>query len=114
MSKQGGAVAPRIGTGTGYFVSGGISIALAVVIGVGSSGTVDSEGGAVFATVLLVLGGGLIAVGFWVKLFGLVERRLIDIERRLPGGEDPVGKAGASKPIDDMPPLVPGQRFDGR
>jgi hypothetical protein len=76
-----GVAAARIGTGVGFFIAG------AVFFGLAAFGALASQ--AAFAGMCAVLGGSLIAIGFWVRLFGMVERRLMDIERRLAGVSEP-------------------------
>ena len=74
-----GGVAPaRIGGGIGYFVVGVICFGLGVFAALAASSERPGAIGA--AAVLLALGAGLVGIGFWVRLFGLVERRLIDIQ----------------------------------
>lgn len=69
---------PRIGTGVGYFIGGGVSIVLGAMMSAAST-PLDS-GPAAIGGFLFALGAALFAVGFWVKLFGALERRLIDIQ----------------------------------
>lgn len=78
--------APRIGSGLGYFICGWISLGVAAFAAlIGEPATVA------FAGAMVVLAGGLIGTGFLVKLFGLVERRLIDIQAAVspPGTDEP-------------------------
>ncbi len=70
---------PRIGGGRAYFVLGAIFIALGLFGLVAASG--GGQGAAAFGVAALALGGGLLTLGFWVRLFGLLEARLIDLQR---------------------------------
>ena len=72
---------PRIGSGQGYFLLGGFLILaglVALLAGVGSG-----EGATALGELAVGLGSGAIAIGFWVSLFGKIERRLIDIEGKV-------------------------------
>lgn len=73
--------APRIGTGMGYFVVGTFLFAFGLFAGMAAAS--GSQDAIPFATLCISIAIGLIVVGFWVRLFGLVERRLIDIETAL-------------------------------
>jgi hypothetical protein len=73
---------PRIGTGTGYFVAGSVLLALGMFAALAASGGGGPSAVGV-ATFCLPLAAGLIAVGFWVSLFGKLERRLIDLQGAL-------------------------------
>ena len=86
--------AARIGTGVGFFVAGAVFLGIGAFAGLG--------GQAAFATMCAILGGSLIAVGFWVRLFGMVERRLIDIERRLGPGPVEVEPEKPKEPVADI------------
>lgn len=93
------AVAPsRIGKGTWFTALGVVCILLGVFAAMASAGGSSEAGG--FAIVFCTLGGALIALGFWVKLFGLIERRLMDIEARLAPAE-------ADKSTPARPPAEP-------
>jgi hypothetical protein len=83
MSKSSQPIPPRIGSGFGYFAGGWSAILLGLFVGFASSASMDRAAGSVIASALVAAGVGMIAIGFWVKLFGLVERRLFEIERRL-------------------------------
>jgi hypothetical protein len=72
---------PRIGRGTGYFVAGVILLFIGIFAALAASG--GSSEAAPFAEIALTLAAGLIVVGFWVRLFGLLELRLIDMETAL-------------------------------
>jgi hypothetical protein len=74
-----GGVAPaRIGGGIGYIVGGMLCLALAAFAAFAASGGAGGAAGA--AAAFSALGLGLVAIGFWIRLFGLLERRLIDIQ----------------------------------
>lgn len=69
---------PRIGGSGGYFIFGVLCLALGGLFSFG--GGLVGIGAASFFT---SLGGLLVAVGFWVNLFGKIEARLIDIQEHL-------------------------------
>lgn len=70
--------APRIGSGVGYFIFGTIAFLIGGLASFG--GGLSGLGAANFFT---TLGVGLVAVGFWIRLFGLLELRLIDVQKTL-------------------------------
>lgn len=103
MNETGRIEPQRIGTGVAYFVFGWLAIAIGLFVGIGSSSSYAGvSAGSVFGSLLIGLGGALIAVGFWVKLFGLVERRLMDIEARLtpPKPAEAVSAADAGEQVE--------------
>lgn len=79
--------APRIGTGKGYFIVGAIAFGLAVFAGLAAAGGGEGAGG--FSVICLSLAVGSVVIGFWIKLFGAVERRLIDIQTAIVAGRTP-------------------------
>lgn len=83
MSGRRGVKAARIGSGLGYFVAGWAAIVVGVFVGLASSASLEPDGGATAASALVALGVALIGLGFWIKLFGLIELRLMDIEERM-------------------------------
>lgn len=72
---------PRIGTGAWMFVVGGLLMLL------GGFATVGGDPG--FGGPCIGLASALISVAFITRLFGMIERRLIDVERALKGPEAP-------------------------
>lgn len=64
---------PRIGRGTWLFVLGGALIAIGVFASAGGASN--------FGLGSALFGAGLVGVGFWSRLFYLVELRLIDLQR---------------------------------
>jgi hypothetical protein len=85
---------PRIGTGKGYFIAGAILILLGLFISMAGS-TLD-PGPSALGGFIAIVGASCIAVGFWVKLFGALERRLIDIQRTVTSpSEAPAPQAAA-------------------
>jgi hypothetical protein len=88
--------APRIGTGKGYFIAGWVLFGLTVLVSFAAAG--GGEGAREVASLLGAIGAGCFAVGFWVKLFGALERRLIDIQEALGAPGSPAG---------NMPPAEP-------
>ena len=97
MSGKHSIAEARIGTGGGYFVAGWVSIVLGVFIGIASTASIGGSG-ATFATLFVAAGVALLAVGFWTKLFGLVELRLIDIQRTLAPQEPPTAPVEPAAP----------------
>lgn len=75
--SQSGPMAARIGSPAGWYVMGFLAL---VVGGLLAMGGLATYGAANFFT---TLGAGMIAVGFWVLLFGRIEQRLMDIERAI-------------------------------
>ena len=73
----------RIGKATGYFVFGLLLLAFGLFAALAAAGGArDAEA---FADFALLIAGVLIAIGFWIRLFGLIELRLIDIETAIKG-----------------------------
>lgn len=68
---------PRIGRGTWLFVLGGALIALGVFASAG--------GASDFGLGAALFGAGFVGVGFWTRLFYLIELRLIDLQRAASG-----------------------------
>lgn len=68
---------PRIGTGTWAFVIGGLLIALGAFASAG--------GGVSFGLGAVLFGASFVGLGFWTRLFHLLERRLIDVETAIRG-----------------------------
>jgi len=69
----------RLGSGTGYFVAGSLLLAFGLFAALAATG--GGGGSAIgVATFCVPLGAGLLAVGFWVSLFGKLEQRLIDLQ----------------------------------
>lgn len=75
---------PRIGTGKGYFIAGWIAWALFLFCAMAAAG--GGSGAEAVASLCAAVGIGCFAVGFWTKLFGALERRLIDVQRQLAPG----------------------------
>jgi len=71
----------RIGTGVGYFIGGLVALLPGLFAAAAAAAGADSTARAT-ATLLLPLAFGLFAVGFWVSLFGRLERRLMDIQEQ--------------------------------
>lgn len=69
----------RIGTGIPYFILGGLFFVIGLFPALAAIGGANDA--LLFATFLFMFGTILIAIGFWVRLFGLLEARLIDIQR---------------------------------
>jgi hypothetical protein len=91
--------APRIGEGNGYFVAGWISWAMMLLLAFIS--TAGWAWASALASLLAAFGAGCFAVGFWTKLFGALERRLIDIQIAVTPADD-----GAP---DDEPSIITGR-----
>ena len=72
----------RIGSPAGWFVLGIISL----VVGGMFSVVPDARA---FAEFLVTAGAGMIAVGFWVLLFGRIEQRLMDVQRAVLSFREP-------------------------
>lgn len=89
--------AARIGSGGVMIFLGAVGLALGVLLSAAGSSAMD-PGLSGFGFGLALLGGALLSIGFWVRLFGRIEARLIDIQRDL-RGEEPT--AEAVKPAGD-------------
>lgn len=91
---------PRIGRGTWFFVLGGALIALGVFASAGGASN--------FGVGAALLGAGFAGVGFWSRLFHLIELRLIDLQRAASG-------EAASEPIapTQAPDAVPSEAYLG-
>jgi hypothetical protein len=74
----------RIGSGFGWFYAAAGAFLFALLFSTfgGMLGSALAAAGGRLCIVLTVL---FIAVGFWTRLFGLLERRLIDIQYALTG-----------------------------
>lgn len=75
MQANGQMTPARIGNSTGYFAFGIVFTCLGALFAMG--------GGLQFmavASLFTTLGAGLVAIGFWVSLFGKIEQRLMDLE----------------------------------
>jgi hypothetical protein len=104
--------APRIGSGIALFLIGGLLLALAAFALLAGAG--GSEGASAVGGTFVVVGSAVIAVAFWVNLFGKIEARLIDIQTELAASratgeavEAPV--AGVAKPATLAPVETDGQ-----
>ena len=102
-------IAPRkAGSGIGFFIVGGLFLAIDVFAvltqGVGEPGAVTIRGGAI--TIAGVIGGVIIALGFSVRLFGMVEARLIEIEQVILAmrGTTPPPSQPSAAPLPTPPP----------
>jgi hypothetical protein len=94
-------VPARLGGGTGWFVAAGLAFVLAIAM---SAGAGEEPGLGAFAGFLFALSAGLTAVGFWVRLFGVLERRMMAIEAYLKWPDQmPPAEAGS-------PAINPGGR----
>jgi len=87
----------RLGSGVGWFVFGVLALL---------GGLFLSAAGEAAGALLGALGGGLIVVGFWVRLFSAIEKRLIDIELWLKRWPDPL----AVRPANPSEPPSPDAR----
>jgi len=79
-------ITPRhIGSGIVFFIVGGLFLAIDIFVvltqSIGEPRAVPLGGGVI--TVAGIIGGVIIALGFSVRLFGIVEARLIEIERTI-------------------------------
>ncbi|HWF00027.1 MAG TPA: hypothetical protein VG248_09550 [Caulobacteraceae bacterium] len=68
----------RIGGGGGYIAAGILVLAFAALAALAAAG--GGTGAAAVAGLGLAVAAGLLAIGFWVRLFGRIEARLIDIQ----------------------------------
>jgi hypothetical protein len=84
MSTQISIAPPRIGTGAGWFIAGLLLLALGIFAALAGANGQEPSAVAV-ASFCLPVAALLIAIGFWVRLFGLLELRLIDLQRVLTG-----------------------------
>ena len=72
-----GPMARRIGGATGYIVFG----VIALFFGFGfSMGSLSMMGASSFFT---TVGAVLVAMGFWVSMFGKIEQRLMEVEQAI-------------------------------
>lgn len=62
----------RIGSGIGWMVAGVALLMFGVFAALGGGGSV--------ATLVLSLAGLCVVIGFWTRLFGAIEQRLIEIQ----------------------------------
>lgn len=90
---------PRIGSATGYFIIGAALIAFGLFAAVAAAGGGSGAAGA--AGFCLTIGALLIGIGFWVRLFAMLELRLIDLQRDL-RGRDGISEATAQPPTADQ------------
>lgn len=86
---------PRIGTGNAYFAAGWITLAIGVLLGIVAAA--GGTGAGAIGSLFLLISGGCFSVGFWFRLFGALERRMIDIQESLVSGPH-VADAGAEPP----------------
>jgi hypothetical protein len=78
--KSGDVKAPRIGSGTGYFVLGWVSLLLGIVVMAGAGTDVSMTA---FGGFLIALAAGSFSVGFWKSIAHKIELRLIDVQTEL-------------------------------
>lgn len=72
----------RLGRGTGWIFGGAALLLLGLFVAV-AAGAAGDSGSSALGGFVAVFAGGMIAVGFWTRLFSAVEARLIDIEAEL-------------------------------
>jgi hypothetical protein len=75
MQPNGTMTPARIGSPIGYFIFGIIALVIGAILAIGDG--LAAMGTANFIT---TLGAVLVAVGFWISLFGKIEQRLMDVE----------------------------------
>jgi len=97
-------VPPRIGRGTWLFVLGGALIALGVFASAGGASN--------FGLGAALFGAGFIGVGFWSRLFHLIELRLIDLQRAA-SGDTAKEPAAPSQAPSQAPSAVPSEAYLG-
>jgi len=103
---------PRLGTGGFWIALGVVAVLFGLFLMVGASGIADPGMGAL-GGFLAALGSGLIAVGFWLRMFSALERRLMAIEGFLKWPDQlPPPEAAASSP-PEIKPFTPGVRVPG-
>ncbi|WP_454761220.1 hypothetical protein [Caulobacter segnis] len=96
---------PRIGTGKGYFIAGWIVWGLGLFCAMAAAG--GGTGAGAIASLLAAVGAGCFAVGFWVKLFGALERRLIDIQHAIAPRAESAPVTIHREPTRDLSPPPP-------
>ena len=85
---------PRIGSGIWQMVVGACGMALGLFM---STGAAVSPGLGAAAVFVMLVSAGLIAAGFWCRLFHLLEKRLVDVGGAIRGTPQVVSTA---KPVD--------------
>jgi hypothetical protein len=83
MQDQKTIAAARIGSATGYFSVGAALLAFGLFAAIAAAAAGGGSGAAGAAALCFTFASLLIAIGFWVRLFGLIERRLIDVQRAI-------------------------------
>jgi len=73
---------PRIGTGVVWLVLSAILLGIGLFALLASGG--EDRGALGAAALCLSLGAGLAGIGLLVRLFGIIERRLIDLREASP------------------------------
>lgn len=74
----------RIKGGPGWIIAGAILIVLSFLFGLSPGGA----GQQAFATLLLFVGAACINVGFFVRLFGIIDQQIVELSKRLPGASE--------------------------
>lgn len=74
---------PRIGNGLWFLVGGGVSFLLGGFLLLAADSDID-RGPFLAGWLLVLLAAVLLVVGFWTRLAHLIERRLAEIQQRLP------------------------------
>ncbi len=87
---------PRIRGGIAAFVLVGLALVVGAFAAAGAAEGSEAAGG--FMRFFLTLGTGLTALGFLIRLFGLIELRLIDIHRTVSAGLVAVSNAAVAEP----------------
>ncbi|ATC34086.2 hypothetical protein CA606_18095 [Caulobacter vibrioides] len=80
----------------------GAAFALAAFCAMAASG--GAAGAEVFATIFIVMAGGLAFLGFWKGLFSKIEARLMDIQAAQLGISAPAEAASPTRPSDEARP----------
>lgn len=70
----------RIKGGPGWMIAGGVLFLLSLLFG--ASG---EPGPQAFAVFLMFIGAACINVGFFVRLFGIIDQQIVELSKRLPG-----------------------------
>jgi hypothetical protein len=100
-------ITPRhIGSGTAFFIVGGLFLAIdifAVLTQSMSEPRAVMLGGGMI-TVAGIIGGVIIALGFSVRLFGMVEARLIEIEQAIIAMRETTPPPSKPRAPSPMPP----------